>query len=418
MPMMDPRMAMLAQLGGALMAAGAPSYDPGANRRGIGQAISQAPSTYLQAQQARMMAQMQELQRQALEGKSEDRKTENSRRDQAMRFLMGSPAGEAEAAGVMPAAGGLGTAPQPGAIANMAPNQQMGARLLAMAGHPEEVGKAMMAGQKRGGLKEIYDPNSPTGKRWVREDQAEGRPGYANPFTTYRVTNEDGSVEERVIPTAQLAALMNASKGAGATANNSGGVVLSQKAAKPTDSQLTSSLYATRMEEAEGIFAKVEQQGASAGGRILEALPGGNYLQSDEYQLFEQARRNFVNAVLRRESGAVISDEEFANADRQYFPAPGDSDAVIKQKRANRRTAIEGLKRAAGPAYKGQGGSPGTATPAEARKPVEGRMLGPGKKDFRLMGIKELNTINLNALSAEDLSALISELDRRGKRSP
>jgi len=38
--------------------------------------------------------------------------------------------------------------------------------------------------------------------------------------------------------------------------------------------------------------------------------------------VFEQAKKNFVNAVLRLESGAVISPSEFTNADKQYFPQP------------------------------------------------------------------------------------------------
>ena len=34
--------------------------------------------------------------------------------------------------------------------------------------------------------------------------------------------------------------------------------------------------------------------------RVAEAVPGGNYLQSPEYQQFEQAKRDFTNAVLRK----------------------------------------------------------------------------------------------------------------------
>lgn len=84
----------------------------------------------------------------------------------------------------------------------------------------------------------------------------------------------------------------------------------------------------------------------------LGALPGvGNYLVGSEYQMAEQAQRDFVNAILRRESGAVISPSEFENAKKQYFPQPGDSEAVIQQKAANRLIAIQGVQRAAGPNY-------------------------------------------------------------------
>lgn len=82
-------------------------------------------------------------------------------------------------------------------------------------------------------------------------------------------------------------------------------------------------------------------------GGVLEA--GANLALSDDQQRVEQAQRDFVNAVLRQESGAVISDQEFANAKRQYFPQPGDSKEVINQKRRNRQTAIMGFRRLAGP---------------------------------------------------------------------
>lgn len=84
----------------------------------------------------------------------------------------------------------------------------------------------------------------------------------------------------------------------------------------------------------------------------LGAIPGaGNYLVGPEYQSAEQAQRDFVNAILRRESGAVISPSEFENAKKQYFPQPGDGPDVIRQKADNRRIAIEGVQRAAGPNY-------------------------------------------------------------------
>lgn len=80
---------------------------------------------------------------------------------------------------------------------------------------------------------------------------------------------------------------------------------------------------------------------------------------SPEQQQVEQAQRNFVNALLRKESGAAISPGEFDNARRQYFAQPGDSPQVLEQKRANRETAINALRVQAGPgAANIQGGEP------------------------------------------------------------
>lgn len=47
----------------------------------------------------------------------------------------------------------------------------------------------------------------------------------------------------------------------------------------------------------------------------------------------------------------AISESEFASARQQYFPQPGDSAAVIEQKRQNRITATQGIMAAAGQNY-------------------------------------------------------------------
>ena len=69
--------------------------------------------------------------------------------------------------------------------------------------------------------------------------------------------------------------------------------------------------------------------------------------KSDRFKQIEQAQRDFINAVLRRESAAVIGEPEFENARLQYFPQPGDTPEVVKQKQKNREmqfAKIEELK--------------------------------------------------------------------------
>jgi hypothetical protein len=125
--------------------------------------------------------------------------------------------------------------------------------------------------------------------------------------------------------------------------------------------------FTDRMLQSEGILSGVapalDQEGPPSPGvqdvgknvaqTGLSKIPGvGNFLISDERQKYEQAKRDFINAQLRRESGAAISPTEFESADKQYFPVPGDSPDVIKQKAANRRAAIEAMGREGGPAYR------------------------------------------------------------------
>ncbi len=110
--------------------------------------------------------------------------------------------------------------------------------------------------------------------------------------------------------------------------------------------------YGRRMEEADRIMADLSTKGfdrSSAMSGIGSKLPGA--VQSSEIKQQGQAERNFVNAVLRRESGAAISPTEFASAEEQYFDRVGDSQEVKDQKAQNRAQAIAGLKAEAGHAW-------------------------------------------------------------------
>jgi hypothetical protein len=121
-----------------------------------------------------------------------------------------------------------------------------------------------------------------------------------------------------------------------------------------TEGQAKANLFSKRMIESNKIIDEIGDGYSSAAINVKGAvedmpLAGGllgvvaNLALGENEQRVEQAQRDFINAVLRRESGAVISDSEFRNARRQYFPQPGDSDKVIEQKRKNRLTAIEGM---------------------------------------------------------------------------
>jgi hypothetical protein len=144
---------------------------------------------------------------------------------------------------------------------------------------------------------------------------------------------------------------------------------------KTTEGQANAGLYGTRMANSHQTIGKLEGINSDTAGGIAgtaeEYLPGAvfNRLATPDRQMFMQAKRDFINAALRRESGAAISPSEFANAEQQYFPQPGDSPQVIQQKRMNRETAIKGIMGAAGPHYQPpesfrQGGSPQQSQPA------------------------------------------------------
>lgn len=130
---------------------------------------------------------------------------------------------------------------------------------------------------------------------------------------------------------------------------------------KMTTDQAKSGTMVDRMDQANQVITKNENindgltgyiGGAAAASPTIRDSAAFNYFASPARQATVQAQRNFVNAILRVESGAAISEQEFNNAQRQYFPQPGDSKAVIEQKRQNRIAAMRGMARQAGPAYK------------------------------------------------------------------
>jgi hypothetical protein len=64
-----------------------------------------------------------------------------------------------------------------------------------------------------------------------------------------------------------------------------------------------------------------------------------NFTQSEAQQRYETAKRNWIAANLRKESGAVIGTDEYRQAENQYFPQPGDSEKTKADKKALRATA-------------------------------------------------------------------------------
>lgn len=138
------------------------------------------------------------------------------------------------------------------------------------------------------------------------------------------------------------------------TTNPDGTVSVTTGAAntKLNEGQSKNLLFGSRAEEANRIINElIPPNGGDGVSPTTARVFGGdgvvgsalNFLAPDDVQRVNQAKRDFINAVLRKESGAVIADSEFLNADRQYFPQPGDSPAVIQQKARNRDLATKGI---------------------------------------------------------------------------
>lgn len=115
------------------------------------------------------------------------------------------------------------------------------------------------------------------------------------------------------------------------------------------ESEASSMMYGGRMQMAEATLSATEGVGTDLFQSLVSRVPTfGNAFVTPEFQQYDQARRNFVNAILRRESGAAIAESEFENANKQYFPQPFDDQATINQKRAARQLATQLMMASAG----------------------------------------------------------------------
>lgn len=114
--------------------------------------------------------------------------------------------------------------------------------------------------------------------------------------------------------------------------------------------QANAMLFGKRMQIADDLITKNEMAGTEFMNVFLKKFEdfGSRALMPENFQIFDDARRDFVNAVLRRESGAAIAPSEFESAERQYFPVFGDSQAAIEEKRKRRKVATDLLIAASG----------------------------------------------------------------------
>jgi hypothetical protein len=135
---------------------------------------------------------------------------------------------------------------------------------------------------------------------------------------------------------------------------------------KKTEVQGSAEQFANRLELAEKNFQGLEKEASGPAG-VAQTIAGkipvvGAFAQSGNFQKMDQAKSQFITALLRKESGAAIGKEEFTRYDKEFFPQPGNPPEVIAQKAEARRVAIEAMKKTAGPGYK----SPTMAPPAAA----------------------------------------------------
>jgi hypothetical protein len=113
-----------------------------------------------------------------------------------------------------------------------------------------------------------------------------------------------------------------------------------------TEGQSKDAVYATRAAGALDILDPIANSLTNVGMGAANIDPTGvirGAVQSPEYQMAAQAGQEFLQAILRKDTGAAITPSEENSYGQVYLPRPGDGEAVLAQKQLSRRRALEAL---------------------------------------------------------------------------
>lgn len=122
-------------------------------------------------------------------------------------------------------------------------------------------------------------------------------------------------------------------------------------ASKPlTEGQAKDFTYAQRGDQANAIVNNLANDIAQMDtatytlNKLAEENTISSMYVSEKFKNMRQAERNFLTAILRRESGAQIAPSEFEVGEKLYFPLPQDPVSTLIQKAQARETAIASFK--------------------------------------------------------------------------
>lgn len=118
-------------------------------------------------------------------------------------------------------------------------------------------------------------------------------------------------------------------------------------AARPfTEAQSKDNVYATRAKGALEVLNPIADALVSRGEQIAESVPlgFGREFQTQAFQVAKQAGDEFLQAILRKDTGAAITAQEQALYGETFLPRPGDGPAVLEAKKAARQRAIAAIE--------------------------------------------------------------------------
>lgn len=182
-------------------------------------------------------------------------------------------------------------------------------------------------------------------------------------------------------------------------------------AGKPfTEGQSKDIVFATRAKGALEAFEPYAEALTSRGERIAEGVPLGlgRGMQTPEFQMAKNAGDEFMQAILRKDTGAAITADEQALYGTTYLPQPGDGPEVLEYKRAARQRAVAAIEAGMSPAQivaQEMALAPTAAPAAPTSAPSA------PSRDFKAIPRVELLAIDPETLSDADLDAYLEALE-------
>lgn len=204
-----------------------------------------------------------------------------------------------------------------------------------------------------------------------------------------------------------------------------GSPIVQRGPARPfTEGQSRDVVYAVRARGALQALEPVAESLTSRGELLAEGVPMGlaRNLQSSEFQTAMTAGTEFLQAILRKDTGAAITTQEREEYGRVYLPQPGDSPEVLQLRAQARRRALAALEagmsadqisvqtRALGAEIQQVSPPSRTAQPIPPQPRVgptpTGQPTRPGQIDLSQMTLDDFARMDLSQMTPEQMTAI------------
>lgn len=235
----------------------------------------------------------------------------------------------------------------------------------------------------------VYDPNAPQEQRFIQAPN--GGQKVPDSVRSLEIRAERAGLKAGT-PEYNQFMISGGSGGTSLSVGPDGSVQFSQGGAggkNLTEAQGKDAFFSARMTSAMPTLDKYEQSLMSLPEAAAGSVPGGRFLQSEEYQLAKDAGDDFVATYLRKDSGAALTKEERSEYGNMLLPQPGDKPAVIEAKRIRRQVAAKAIQlglpqSAVDNMVKSVGDVKGAAqaVPTTAENPMPSQQMATGWKDL------------------------------------